>query len=171
MLADYILALGRYPEEVLEAAAAQVRAARVRTTWPLAGDYQAACDALMVDEVPPDMSSEDLVGQYRRSRAAYDYIHRRMAANNHDLFYRTMGGTKDHLERWMFDRACEQLRAGNDPVIPESEVEAEIQAILDRRAEYKAQAAKEGRTTPSGNLAIKQVVDAASSAREEEMEL
>ena len=52
LLADYCLALGRYPEAVLAAAAAKVRAARTRTTWPLAGDYQAACDALMVDESP-----------------------------------------------------------------------------------------------------------------------
>jgi hypothetical protein len=137
LLADYCLALGRYPETVLEAAAAKVRAARVRTTWPLAGDYQAACDALMVDE-PPALDEANLVGQYRRSKAAYDYIARRMAANDHALWHRTLAGGRDALERWMFGRACEQLRAGNDPVIPDAEVDAEIDAILDRHADARA---------------------------------
>jgi len=138
LLADYCLALGRYPEAVLAAAAAKVRAARTRTTWPLAGDYQAACDALMVDEPPLDTSSDDLVARYRRSAVAYDYIKRRMAANDHALWHRTLAGGRDALERWMFGRACEQLRAGNDPVIPDAEVDAEIDAILDRHADARA---------------------------------
>jgi hypothetical protein len=167
MLADYILALGRYPAAVLEAAAAKVRAERVRTTWPLAGDYQAACDALMVDE-PPAMDESNLVGQYRRSKAAYDYVSRRFTANDHALWHRTLDGTRDDLERWMFGRACEQLRAGNEPVIPQDEVEAEILAIQDRMAAVKP---KDGVTVPSGNLEVKSVVDAASSAREDNMEL
>ena len=140
LLADYCLALGRYPEAVLAAAAAKVRAARTRTTWPLAGDYQAACDALMVDE-PPALDEANLVGQYRRSKAAYDYIARRMAANDHALWHRTLAGGRDALERWMFGRACEQLRAGNDPVIPDAEVDAEIEAILDRHADARAKVA------------------------------
>lgn len=172
LLADYVLALARYPETVLEAAAAKVRAARTRTTWPLAGDYQAACDELMVDEVAPDLSSKDDAGRTRRSRAAWDYVSGRFAAANHTLWFRALtAGVGDGLRRWMFDRACEQLRAGNDPVIREAEVEAEIEAILDRHAEAKAKVADQAKPVPAGNLPVRQIEDQVRAAREEEMEL
>tara|TARA_Y100000310_G_scaffold67277_1_gene62586 strand:- start:25100 stop:25642 length:543 start_codon:yes stop_codon:yes gene_type:complete len=133
MMADYLEALGDFPEPVLERAAREVRLAWTRPTWPFAGVFREACQKLMHGEPTARISPPD--GRLARSAQAWDYVRRRMFADNGRLFLRASKALAVNvLERWLFDQACADLREGREPHISDAQVE-EGMVAWERQAE------------------------------------
>lgn len=142
LAADYILALARYPEHVLSAAADRVRTTNKRNTWPLPGEFKAACDALS-DETDKPHPSDPLAEATRISTEAWAYVSRRMSAADGALLIRTIRlGIDRDIKRSLFVAACACIRENREAKVSNtdleswiSELEAESTARLRSRAE------------------------------------
>lgn len=134
MQEDYVRALSSYPEACLERAMNSVLSNRTRTTWPLAGDIKKACDDFMVTD--PEPIKDDLV---RRSVNGHQYVSNRLAANNGELQKRAIeGGYLLDLRRWLFDRACREIRNGNDPYISNADLDDKLRELEEIGRQRKA---------------------------------
>jgi hypothetical protein len=125
MLADYVLALGDYPEDVLARAAAKVRDERTRSTWPLAGEFRDACEKMGGKAIAKPTAAAD--PRIAVSVAAWAYVDRRLAAGNDALLLRAIrGGWQRDCRQWLFEHACAQIRVGDDPRVSEAALEEQI---------------------------------------------
>lgn len=169
LAADYVLALGEYPAPVLEEAAKRVRLEHTRNTWPLAGDYLKVVKTLMGAEQPGTAHQADEVAE--RTARGYDYVHRRLMADESSLFLRA---ARCHSVRplrvWLFERACICMRRGGDPYIPNPELEEKMIAWEAEWAEIKAGGEAAATTRSTFAAAAEQIVAQAQEAHEEELE-
>lgn len=160
LMIDYVLVLGEYPEDVLARAAAKVHAERTRTSWPLAGEFRDACEKLGGKETAKPAGPVD--ERVQVSVAAHGYVSRRMNADNASLLLRSLaGGWQLDCKRWLFNEACKQIRAGQEPHISAASLEAQIAVwSIDGEARRRSQAAimapKRARPVSAVQRAIRQ---------------
>ena len=123
LILDVCAALEEYPESIIEQIGDHVRLNHTKQSWPLAGDYLRAARAITVGDPQAHPSSADEV--MKRSIEGHEYVRARMLAGGSELFFRASKcfATVD-LRRWLFDKACACLRAGDDPYVSNDDLEA-----------------------------------------------
>jgi hypothetical protein len=132
MLEDYVDALGGYPEHVLAEASKRVRSTNTRPTWPMAGAFKAACEDIGSIEAPKSTESQDEVALVKRSAAAHDYVHRRMAADEFALRGRAFAlgpWGKIQIEKFLLERAFVAVREGREPHVSNVDLNEFIRSI------------------------------------------
>jgi hypothetical protein len=141
MIADYVLVLGEYPEDVLARAAAKVQSERTRSTWPLAGEFRDACEKCGGKDTTKARAATEDGERYRISNEAYAYVQARMLADNGALLSRSIdGGWQRECRAYLFERACEAIRNGDEPHVSNGELTAkivgwEVEATARRRSQ------------------------------------
>lgn len=124
IIEDYVRLLGKYPEPVLVKAFDRVLAEHKWNSWPKVSTFVAACD----QHYDAPKSSEGKPADYdriARSRKAHAYVTARLAVNGGALLDRAFQAwCWVELKRFLFRRACESLRAGQEPHVGNAEIEA-----------------------------------------------
>ena len=160
MLEGFILSCAEFPEPVLDRAFADVMMARLRATWPLPGEFRAACEALMAD-APGSTAATRVANVADRTARAEDYAHRRMCANESALFNRAIAAMSvPQLRRWLIEMAMESLRAGAEPHVSEAVLDAKMAELEGEFADGDARWHK-ARPSAGGSLgaSARSVVD------------
>lgn len=169
LLADYVLALGKFPAAVLERASAKAREGRTRPTWPLAAEYAVACKALMADEPPPERDDGNMRGVLERTAKAYAYVEARMAADGHALWWKAKAAgmyAVDEFEKWLWESACGCLREGRDPYVSGASVEAKLSGLAETSREIEEKWARHPHNPARGTAMQAPLRNAVSAARE-----
>ena len=157
---DLVIGLAEFPQPVLERAFADVIMARLRATWPLPGEFRAACEALMADD-PGSTTATRVANVADRTARAEDYAHRRMCANESALFNRAIAAMSvPQLRRWLIEMAMESLRAGAEPHVSEAVLDAKMAELEGEFADGDARWQK-ARPSAGGSLgaSARSVVD------------
>jgi hypothetical protein len=128
VIEDFVRLLGRYPEDMLSRAFDEVLVKHRWKSWPLVGSFVEACQERREGGSP--IVSSDEQDRIDRSRKAIDYAKRRELADGGATQIRAMKGLYiRELRAFLFQRACDDLRAGRDPYIPQAEFDHEIQRL------------------------------------------
>ena len=110
-------------------------------------EFRQACEKLMADEPTPSSISYAEAGP--RSAEAWDYVRRRLLAGDLGLRQFTERGAGE-IGKYLFERACACLRAGEEPHVSDADVE---QYIVEQEAWcLKRYGPVEKYSTPVGSL-------------------
>jgi hypothetical protein len=166
MFADYLAALGHFPDHVLEQAARQVRLEHVKPSWPHAGDYLKVCRKIGgSDQAPASRADETL----ERSREAHGYVTRRMMADDAKLYLRAAKcHALDLVRGWLFDRACTCIRAGDQPHVHDVDLNSMMETWEANWAAVKPREQEQEIIPPGGSLGeqAKIIIEKTEAARE-----
>ena len=128
VIEDFVRLLARFPEETLARAFDEVLVKHRWKSWPPVGSFVEACQERHASG--PQAVSSDEQARIDRSRIAHDYAWRRELADGGAIQIRAMKGLYiRELRTFLFQRACEDLRDGREPYIPQAEMDHEIQRL------------------------------------------